>query len=255
MRVAFYAPLKPPGHPVPSGDRRVGRALIRALALAGYETTVASRLRSWEGAGNAVLQARIERLGRETARRLIRRYRMHPESRPDLWLTYHLYHKAPDWLGPTVAEALAIPYVVAEPCHAPKQASGPWQNGHAAASTAIACADALIALNSDDRQGLLALTPDPRRIVALAPFIDTAPYALAGSCRESLAARHGVAVRQPWLLTVAMMREGAKLRSYRVLSEALAQLGDLEWQLLIAGDGPARGEVERLFARFMPGRV
>ena len=32
MRVAFYAPLKPPDHPVPSGDRRVARPPARCLA-------------------------------------------------------------------------------------------------------------------------------------------------------------------------------------------------------------------------------
>ena len=37
MRVAFYSPLKPPDHPVPSGDRRMARLLIQALELAGNE--------------------------------------------------------------------------------------------------------------------------------------------------------------------------------------------------------------------------
>ena len=32
MKVAFYAPLKPVDHPVPSGDRAVGRALLRRAA-------------------------------------------------------------------------------------------------------------------------------------------------------------------------------------------------------------------------------
>jgi len=30
-------------------------------------------------------------------------------DRPQLWFTYHLYYKAPDWLGPAVAEALGPP--------------------------------------------------------------------------------------------------------------------------------------------------
>jgi len=36
MRLAFYAPLKPPDHPVPSGDRRISRLLIQALERAGH---------------------------------------------------------------------------------------------------------------------------------------------------------------------------------------------------------------------------
>ena len=59
MRIAFYAPMKPPNHPVPSGDRRMARLLIRALDLAGHEVSVASRLRSWEGRGDRKKQSRI----------------------------------------------------------------------------------------------------------------------------------------------------------------------------------------------------
>jgi glycosyltransferase involved in cell wall biosynthesis len=254
LRVAFYAPLKPPDHPVPSGDRRVGRELMRALQLAGHDVTLAARFRSWDGAGDAARQARLAQLGARLAERLLRRYGAAPEARPELWLTYHLYHKAPDWLGPRIAETLRIPYVVAEASAAPKQASGPWAAGHAAAAAAIARARALIQLNGDDREGLLPLLADPARLVALPPFIDTAPYAAARAERDALAGRYGLKPG-PWLLTVAMMREGAKLASYRVLADALEHLGDLEWQLVIVGDGPARATIERLFARQPAGRV
>ncbi len=37
MKVAFYAPLKPVDHPVPSGDRQVGRALLDALRAGGHD--------------------------------------------------------------------------------------------------------------------------------------------------------------------------------------------------------------------------
>ena len=37
MRIAFYAPLKPPDHPVPSGDRRMARMLWAALRAGGHE--------------------------------------------------------------------------------------------------------------------------------------------------------------------------------------------------------------------------
>jgi glycosyltransferase involved in cell wall biosynthesis len=52
-----------------------------------------------------------------------------------------------------------------------------------------------------------------------------------------------------------MMRPGDKLASYRILAQALAGLLDLPWQLLVAGDGPARGEVEAALAVLGPGRV
>ena len=95
--------MKPPDHPVPSGDRRMARAFMALLADLGHEVELASRFRSYDGAGDPARQARLEWLGGRLAARLLRRYRQRP---PDLWFTYHLYHKAPDWLGPVVSRAL-----------------------------------------------------------------------------------------------------------------------------------------------------
>ena len=62
MRIAFHAPLKPPDHPVPSGDRRVARLFLAALREAGHAATVASRLRSWDDASVPGRQARLAAL-------------------------------------------------------------------------------------------------------------------------------------------------------------------------------------------------
>ena len=59
MTLAFYAPMKPPDHPVPSGDRTMARALIRALESAGHTVILASRLRSRDGKGDAARQQQI----------------------------------------------------------------------------------------------------------------------------------------------------------------------------------------------------
>ena len=53
MRVMFYAPLKPPTHPVPSGDRRIARLLMRAIEAAGHSVELATRFRSRDGSGDA----------------------------------------------------------------------------------------------------------------------------------------------------------------------------------------------------------
>ena len=138
MRIAFYAPLKPPDHPVPSGDRRVARLFLEALRLAGHEPFVASRLRSFDRGGDPLRQARLAALGRRAAERLLRRWRRTPQAAPQLWFTYHLYYKAPDWLGPAVSRALGIPYVVAEASHAPKAArAAPGTLGHRAVADAL----------------------------------------------------------------------------------------------------------------------
>ena len=59
------------------------------------------------------------------------------QPRRELWFTYHLYYKAPDWLGPAVSRALGIPYVVAEASHAAKREGGAWDVGHRAVAEAL----------------------------------------------------------------------------------------------------------------------
>ena len=253
MRIAFYAPLKPPDHPVPSGERRMAQLLIEALRRAGHQVELASRLRSREPAGDPARQARLARVGAACARRLLRRYGARPAGeRPQLWFTYHLYYKAPDWIGPQVAKALAIPYVVAEASLAPKRAGGPWDASHRAVEAALRQAALVIALNPAD----LACLPEPAKTRQLAPFIAAGPFRSAAADRARhrarLAARHGLDPAQPWLIAVAMMREGDKLASYRLLAGALGRLTGRHWQLLIVGDGPARPAVERAFAGLTP---
>jgi glycosyltransferase involved in cell wall biosynthesis len=233
MRVAFYAPLKPPDHPIPSGDRRVAQLFLAALQLAGHDAFVASRFRSYEGRGDPMRQKRLALLGTTLAEDFLCRCSKAPETAPELWFTYHLYHKAPDWLGPPIADGLGIPYVVAEASDAPRRAFGEWAAGREAARRAIRRADAVIGLNPADRGCVLPLLRDPRRWVAVKPFLDAA----------SFAERPRTASGPPRLIAIAMMRYGDKLASYRILGDALSRLLDLSWIVEVIGDGPARSEV------------
>src|SRR5690606_7878958 len=224
--VAFYAPLKPPDHPVPSGDRRMARALLAALRLAGGPVELASRLRSYDRDGDARRQHRIEALGARLAARLVRRYSGRPpEERPRAWLTYHAYHKSPDWLGPAVTGALGIPYLLAEASFAPKQEGGPWARGHAATARAIRAADVVLALTARDAECLAPLIAPPAELRRLPPFIDPAPFRATRTGRArhraAAAARFALDPEVPWLLAVAMMRADVKRRSYALLAEAL----------------------------------
>jgi len=244
MRIAFYAPLKPPDHPVPSGDRRMAQLFFDAVRLAGHEPLLVSRFRSYDGGGNAVRQARLGAFGRRVAERQLHHWRGSPTSAPNLWFSYHVYHKAPDWLGPIVADGLGIPYVAAEASVAPRQAWGSWALGHRATECAIRQAAAVIGLNPADRESVLPYLRDPQRWVAFKPFVDAESY--------------GLDVRRegdpPRLITVAMMRPGDKLTSYQILGDALSRLVDLPWSLEVIGDGPARGDVSSALA-VLQGRV
>lgn len=258
-RIGFYAPLKPPTHPWPSGDRAVARGLVEALLAAGHEVELMSPFRSREGAGDVARQHRLRRLGERLAARLLRRLRARPPAaRPALWFTYHLYHKAPDWIGPVVCRGLGIPYVAAEASFAPKRARGPWAEGHAQVARTLAGAAAVVSLNPADDACVAPLLADPSRLHSLLPFMDIAAFlgnGTHGAARATLARELALEPGVPWILCAAMMRRGAKLASYALLADALAPLADRPWRLLVAGDGDAAVEVRARLARLPPARV
>lgn len=260
MRIAFYAPLKAPTHPVPSGDRRVAGLLMQALQHAGCEVALASELRAYEGRGDVNRQMEIRAQGRREAVQLIDRWRAKPiQERPQVWLTYHLYYKAPDWIGPLVCAALGIPYVLCEASYAPKRANGLWKTGHDAVGKAIAGAALVLAPTPEDLACVQVIAGPKTRVARLPPFLDAAPFVAArrarGQTRGALAAGLGLDTVQPWLLAVGMMRLGDKLASYLELAKAMQLLDDLPWQLLLVGDGVAREQVQAAFAWAQPQRV
>lgn len=260
MRIAFYAPLKPPTHGTPSGDRRVAGLLMEALQHAGHRVELVSSFRSYDAAGDAARQGALRAQGIELAQRLVCQWRNGPDAvRPDLWFTYHVYYKAPDWLGPDASDALGIPYVIAEPSFAPKRADGPWALGHEGSRDAIRRADLVLSPTRHDIACLETIVAAPERIVQLPPFLDAAPFRAAARSRDAqrarLAAEHGLDPAIPWIVVAAMMRPRDKLASYRMLAAVLGRLADLPWRLVVAGDGPARAEVEAALGSVAPGRA
>lgn len=260
MRIAFYAPLKSPTHSVPSGDRRVGRLFVDALGRAGHEVTLASTLRTYEPLGDASRQACLREEGIAEAGRLIAQWKGGDDAGvPDLWFTYHVYYKAPDWIGPMVSEALGIPYVIAEASFSPKRAGGAWAMGHEATARAIRAASLVLCPTKDDVGCVQALAAGADRVVWLPPFLDAAPYQSAAidraAHRAKAAEQHDLDPSVPWVVVVAMMRQGDKAASYRMLAAALGTLTDLPWQVVIAGDGPARAGIEKAFEAVGPRRA
>ena len=243
MRVAFYAPLKSVDHPVPSGDRLMARSFVTLLNDLGQDVRIASRLRTFDRKGDRLRQTRLQAIGAAKARRLIEAAGR--GDAPDLWFTYHAYHKAPDWLGPTVSRALGIPYVVAEASIAGKQAAGPWDLGHRATIEAVNNADAVLALTRVDGRGLESFMDDRTRLVSFPPFLLTSsPTRNKGRAfRSRIALELGLRPDVPWLVTVAMMRPDIKRESYRLLARSLARLTRTDWHLLVIGDGEAGEEI------------
>jgi len=240
MATAFYAPLKAPDHPVPSGERAMARLLLDALEGAGATPELACRLRTYDR-GDAARQRRLDHLAARAAPLLARRLANGPT---DLWFTYHCHHKAPDGLGPRLSAALNLPYVIAEASIAAKRADGPWAEGFRQARRAIRAADVVLAMSAVDAAGLAPEVTPPARLLRLSPFTPV-PRELPPAPPAD----------RPRFVTVAMMRHGAKRRSYGVLAAALARLVDRPWTLEVIGDGPARGEIEAELRAAVGGRV
>jgi glycosyltransferase involved in cell wall biosynthesis len=244
MKIAFYAPMKPPDHPVPSGDRQMARLLLRALELAGFGPELASHLRS-HGSVPAD-SSLVEAASRERVRITAAWDAMARRDRPRAWLTYHPYYKAPDLLGPEIAACFAIPYVTAEASYAGKRDRDRWAGQQSAVAAAVRAAALNICFTAEDRDGLRHLV-GPERLADLAPFIDAAPFLAsprAGNCKPSVR-----------LVTVAMMRGGVKLASYEMLARALGRISDVPWTLEVVGDGPQRAAVTAAFEDLPAERV
>ena len=249
MKITFYAPLKPLDHPVPSGDRLVGGLLLRALRRANHDVTIASRFRSYDGTGDADRQNRIALVGRQLADRYLRRARTADLALPELWFTYHLYHKAPDYLGPYVADRLGIPYVAAEASLAPKQAAGRWATGHRVVEGALRAAAGVFGLSSDDAVCVRGGLRPGAVYCGHRPFLDLDDLPTRSvahrDARADLAARLDLPVGAPILMVAAMMRPGDKAASYHLLARALSHpsLATRPWSLVVIGGGGAEAEV------------
>ncbi|MBN9669741.1 glycosyltransferase family 4 protein [Labrenzia aggregata] len=231
--------MKPLDHPIPSGDRTMGRLIVKALESEGHAVTIASTFRSWSREGGEDIQSALKREALAEAERIASDWSRSGDV-PDLFLTYHLYHKAPDWIGPALADRFDIPYAVIEASRAPKRMTGDWSFGFAAADQALKRADAVAAMHNADAQCLKAVVP-PKRLTVISPFLDTAPFQAASETPKPLAAA------PLKLLSVGMMRDDSKTTSYEVLARALALLQDRAWRLTIIGDGPNRDHVLSLF--------
>ncbi|WP_406856564.1 glycosyltransferase family 4 protein [Alsobacter sp. KACC 23698] len=244
MRVVFHAPLKPPDHPEPSGDRAMARLILVALRLAGVAAETPCGLRMFDRDGDERLTARLTEEARRQAGAYAREVRQRPTpERPRAVLSYHVHYKAPDVFGPAVASALGLPYLVAEGSRAPKRAHGPWSLGHALTEAALDRADAVLVMNPADREMLEAARPPGQRLLSFPPFLDAQAWPDASGQRGARAPDAPAA-----LLAVAMMRPGDKVASYRLLAESLEEARDAAWTLDVVGDGAARAEVEAAFA-------
>lgn len=244
MRIAFHTPLNAYDDGRISGDRRMARQLVAVLEGLGHSVTPNIGARSFMPTPEAGQLANHEAAAAARITALLAQWRI-DGAPPDLWFTYHNYYKAPDLLGPAISKRLGIPYVVAEASDAERRATGDWARHTAIVRDGLSAASLHLYFTDRDRQGLEPWRSPDTALVELPPFIafDREPLRRAG-CTDV-----------PRLVTVAMMREGTKENSYRVLARVLGHLSERPWTLTVIGDGRRRVEVEEAFAAFPEGRI
>ncbi len=240
--IAFYAPLKPAGHPVPSGDRLMAQQLIRLLEQCGCRVDTASTVRAFlrKPDDQEPLQSLLRSCEDEIQRLSVQWNR---EGPPDAWFCYHPYYKSPDLIGPALCKAFDIPYMTAEASVSARRSTGIWADMQNRVRASIEQAAVNLCFTQRDRRGLQEAVPGAR-LADLKPFIETDAF----TCTTT---------RQvpDHLVTVAMMRAGDKLHSYQHLASALQKLLHLPWQLSIVGDGALQTDVRRLFDTVPPERI
>ncbi|MBW8636832.1 glycosyltransferase family 4 protein [Hoeflea sp. WL0058] len=250
QKIAFYAPLKSPNDPHPSGDREIARLLMRALAKAGFDVTLASQVKSYQKRADPDLYARRYNEVEVEKARIRESWLQDPQMRPDLWFTYHPYCKSPDWLGPYFSREFGVPYATAEAARTAQDSDADWEKGRLATREAVKAAAINFVLKDSDWAYLESFMPDMRSAKRLAPFLDLSVQPDKARQCPSLFEND-----DPVLMTAGMMRPGKKLQCYESLAASLLAIGHDRWNLVVAGDGPERDTIEELLSFIAPERL
>jgi glycosyltransferase involved in cell wall biosynthesis len=249
LNIAFYAPLKPLGHPHPSGDLVIGTGLYQFLQGRNHRLESISQFRGrwiyWK-------PWRWPRFLRARSRSLQRCRRLDA----NLWLTYHSYYKAPDLLGPDCSRSLSLPYTIFQGIYSTKRRKR-WQTwpGFVLNRRALLAAAHVFTNRKEDFVNLGRIVP-----------AESLTYVMPGILPEQFIfdSRFRKQLRQEWdisegvvVLTAAMFRPGVKSEG---LSWVIRSCGELFRQnvplyLVIAGEGKEERHLRQLADSYLPGRV
>jgi len=239
MKIAYYMPFKPLGHKNPSGDLIIGTELFHFLEAGGAEISTISRFRCrW-----IYLKPYLWPYLLFELLRIIRRCN---REKPDIWLTYHSYYKAPDIIGPLCCRLLKIPYVIFQGVYSTKRRRSmkTWMGFHLN-RRALLQAACVMTNKKTDHANLARLLP-PVRLLYIAPGLHPQGFRFDDDARSEI--RHQLQVGdRVVVITAAMFRPGVKARGIcKVIHSCSALIANgCDTLLLIAGDGNERKMLEK----------
>ncbi|WP_300464692.1 glycosyltransferase family 4 protein [Desulfobacula sp.] len=249
MKIAFYAPFKPLGHPHPSGDLMIARGIVDFLESQGHTLCIQSTLRArwiylqpWRwGAWAKAFVCCLRNLQKDPA---------------DVWLTYHTYYKAPDLLGPWVCKLLGIKYVIFQGIYSTKRKRrlktilGFYLN-----RAALRQADHVFTNKLSDLKNLKRIVPKDR-LSYIKPGIHPRAFEREEPAGRRFRKKWGVNSPGPILLTAAMFRDDVKTKGLSWLIRCCAELVKikLDFHLVIAGSGKRGKDLKALAEKHVPGQ-
>jgi glycosyltransferase involved in cell wall biosynthesis len=249
MRIAFYAPFKPLGHPRPSGDLAIGTGLYQFLQGRDHQLKIISKLRArwiyWKPwLWPKILRARSQALDR--CNRLD----------ASIWLTYHSYYKAPDLLGPECSRRLQLPYVIFQGIYSTKRRRD-WRTwaGFVLNRHALLCADHVFSNRKIDLVNLERVVPR-QKLSYVVPGIVPEQFSFDAATRQTMRLEWGVD-KEVVVLTAAMFRAGVKSESLGWVIRSCAELYHKKYpfHLIVAGEGKEGPRLRQLADKWLPGRV
>ena len=249
MKIAFYAPFKPLGHDRPSGDLAIAGSLYRYFSEHGHDIQIISRLRTRWIFQKPWLWPLIIREYKRSCCQVIK-------NKPDIWLTYHTYYKAPDILGPMVSKKTSIPYVIFQGIYSTKRRRHlTTLPGYILNKTALCSAAHTFTNRQDDLVNLKRLLLS-ENLSYSAPGIFPDDFTFDPDARTKLRQDWGVG-NDPVVLSAAMFRPDVKTQGLEWLIQSCGRLfrKGINFHLIIAGDGKERKKLENTALEYCQGKV
>jgi glycosyltransferase involved in cell wall biosynthesis len=240
MKICFYTPFKPLGHPHPSGDLVTATGIFEFLERRGHQVVPVSSLRCRWIYWKPWVWPRLAWERQQAARRF-------GAARCDVWFSYHSYYKAPDMLGPAVARRVGIPYVLFQGIYSTRRRRDPrTRPGFHLNRQVLLAARHVFTNKRMDLVNLRRLLPE-ERLTYVAPRLHSRDFSGDPGARAELRRQWG-AGEDPVVLSVAMFRPGVKAEG---LTWVIRTCGELrrrgrKFTLVIVGDGKERTHLERL---------
>ncbi len=239
MKILYYMPFKPLGHANPSGDLIIGTELFDFLREKGTSIKLASRFRCrW-----IYLKPHLWPLLFAELLRVMWACR---KQKPDIWLTYHSYYKAPDILGLLCCRLLGIPYVIFQGIYSTKRRRRiKTKVGFYLNRMALQHAACVFTNKKPDHKNLARLLP-AEKIIYIPPGLHPQDFCFEADSRRKIRDRLGAGERAV-IMTAAMFRPGVKTRGIcQVISSCrlLLEKG-CDLLLIIAGDGIKKETIQK----------